>query len=693
MAETDVPPLGATPDRHGVQFALFSREAEAVELCLFEADGRRETGRYRLSQRDGDVWHDFLPGLRPGQAYGYRVYGPYEPNSGLRFNPHKLLVDPYARALVGRFVWDDSVFGYTPGHPLGDLSFDPRDSAPHVPKAIVTVAPPPTVSRRPETPWRESLIYELHVKGFTKRHPDMPQPLRGTAEALTQPVVVDHLRDLGVTAVELLPVQEFVSEVELVRRGLVNYWGYNTFAFFVPDRDHLAFSGIGSLARITDAFHDAGIEVILDIVFNHTAEGNETGPTVSFRGIDNRAYYLLEPGAPRWYLNFSGCGNTLKAAEPAVAQLILDSLRYWTAAGGVDGFRFDLASTLLRGPTGAFDGADVLTRITQDPVLGRLKLIAEPWDATGEGYRLGDFPAGWAEWNDRYRTAVRRFWASAGGVTGELATRISGSSDMFAFRNRRPTASINYITSHDGFTLNDLVSYGDKRNHRNGEDNRDGEQQSYSINCGAEGANDDPVVTALRLRERRNRLATLLLSRGVPMLLGGDEIGQTQNGNNNPYCQDNETTWLDWNARSAPERDLRGFIARLISLRRSLPVLTEDDYVPTSAGNEEDGYRLSWLTPDGGEMSDIDWHYPDAHVLICLLTATRERNGLILAMNAFEGAMEFRLPGGVAGWWRRVVDTASPTGFPEGVLHVGGETTRVAARALVLFVAEPESVA
>jgi glycogen operon protein len=691
MAETEGPPLGATPDRRGVHFALFSREAEAVELCLFEADGRRESARHRLSERRGDIWYDYLPGLKPGQAYGYRVYGPYRPEEGLRFNPYKLLVDPYARDLTGHFVWDDSVFGYTRGHPTGDLSFDSRDSAPHVPKAVVTTPPPAATSRGPATPWRETIIYELHVKGFTKRHPDVPSPLRGTAEALAQPSVVAHIRDLGVTAVELLPVQESVSELHLVRRGLVNYWGYNPVAFFVPDRDRLAFSGIGSLARITGAFHDAGIEVILDVVFNHTAEGNEMGPTVLFRGIDNRAYYLLEPGAPRWYLNFSGCGNTLRAGEPAVARLILDNLRYLAVAGGVDGFRFDLASALLRGPTGAFDGVDVLARMTQDPVLGRLKLIAEPWDASGEGYQLGKFPTGWAEWNDRFRTVVRRFWAGAGGVTGELATRFAGSSDIFAFRNRRPTASINYVTSHDGFTLNDLVSYSTKHNHDNGEDNRDGEDQNFSINCGTEGASDDPVVVVLRTRERRNRLATLLLSRGVPMLLGGDEIGHTQRGNNNPYCQDNETTWLDWSLEDASERDLRGFIARLITLRRSLPVLTEDDYVPDPSGRG-DRYRLSWLTPDGDEMSGSDWHSPDVHLLICLITAIHETAQLVVTMNASSSEVNFLLPGqGVR--WRRVVDTASPTGFPDGILNAGGATTRIAARALALFISEPENAA
>jgi glycogen operon protein len=691
MADVDVPPLGATPDKRGVHFALFSREAEAVELCLFEADGSRETARHRLTERRGEIWFDYLPGLRAGQVYGYRVYGPYRPEEGLRFNAHKLLLDPYARDLTGRVVWDDSVFGYTRGHPAGDLSFDSRDSAPHVPKAVVTTPPAPATSLTPATLWQETIIYELHVKGFTKQHPDVPPPMRGTAEALVQPAIIAHLRDLGVTAVELLPVQESVSELHLVRRGLVNYWGYNPIAFFVPDRDRLGFSGIESLARITRAFHDAGIEIILDVVFNHTAEGNEIGPTISFRGIDNRAYYLLEPGAPRWYLNFSGCGNTLRAGEPAVAQLILDNLRYLAVAGGVDGFRFDLAGALLRGPTGAFDGANVPARATQDSVLGRLKLIAEPWDSSGEGYQLGNFPAGWAEWNDRFRTAVRRFWAGAGGVTGDLATRFAGSSDIFAFHNRRPTASINYVTSHDGFTLNDLVSFSTKHNLDNGEDNRDGEDQNYSINCGTEGASDDPVVVALRTRERRNRLATLLLSRGIPMLLGGDEIGHTQRGNNNPYCQDNETTWLDWNVDDASERDLRGFIARLITLRRSFPILTEDDYVPTPSGRGN-GYHLSWLTPEGGEMSDVDWHYPDAHLLICWITSVHEPTQLIVVMNAFAREMEFFLPGRNVNW-RRVVDTASPTGFPDGVVNAAGATTPIAARAFALFIAEPESPA
>lgn len=688
-----VPPLGANPEAKGVQFALFSRDGEAVELCLFDSANCRETQRYFLKEKSGDIWHDYLPGLKPGQLYGYRVHGPYRPEAGLRFNSHKLLIDPYARALAGSFTWHDSVFGFTPGDPKGDLSFDTRDSARYVPKCVVVdPSRPPPRSVRPATPWRDTVIYEMHAKGATRLHPDVPRALRGMPEALAAPAVIAHLKDLGVTAVELLPVQAHLSERGLVRRGLTNYWGYNPLAFFAPDGTQLAFAGMESLARVVDAYHEAGIEVILDVVFNHTAEGSEIGPTVSFRGIDNRAYYLLEPDAPRYYVNLSGCGNTIRTAHPAAARLITDCLRYWAEAANVDGFRFDLGSVLLRGPDGTFDGSDgLMGGIMADRLLSRLKLIAEPWDASVDGYRLGGFPDGWAEWNDRYRDAVRRFWSGAGGMAGELATRISGSSDIFAPAGRRPSASINFITAHDGFTLNDLVSYCFPHDGEGLLERRDGH---FSVNCGCEGPSADPKVLALRLRGKRNRLATLLLSRGVPMLLGGDELSQTQNGNHNAYAQDNETAWLDWSARGDPSRDLGPFISHLIALRRSLAVLTEDRFLPApgeAPAQARAGYDIVWLTPEGREMSGEDWHFEAAHVLICLITSKLGHERLILVMNGFDAGITCVLPPLSGGGWRRTIDTAAEDGFVDGPLHAPGKAVAVAACALVLFIGEAGS--
>ncbi len=704
-----LPPLGVTPEGRGAVFALFSRDAEAVELCLFDAADGRETARHRLGERQGDIWHDYLPGIRPGQRYGYRVHGPYQPERGLRFNPNKLLIDPYAQSLEGDFTWDDAVFGYVRGDPEGDLSFDRRDSAPFVPKAVFLLDEALASSRRPRHPWAETILYEMHLKGLTRLHPTLPSKIRGRPEALARPEIITHLQRLGVTTIELLPVQSRISELELVRRGLSNYWGYNPLAYLAPDATDLGLRTAADLARIVAALHQAGIEVLLDVVFNHTAEGNEMGPTLSFRGIDNRAYYLLETDAPRWYVNFSGCGNTLKAADPATARLIVDALRFWAEHTDVDGFRFDLASTLRRDEDGRQDGDYLMGGIMTDPVLSRLKLIAEPWDASGDGYLLGGFPAGWSEWNDRFRTTIRRFWSGDGGITGEVATRISGSSDIFAPHRRTPSASINMITCHDGFTLQDLVSYRQKDNRQNGEDNADGNGDNFSINCGIEGPSDDPLFKGRRLREKRNRLATLMLSRGVPMLLAGDEMGNSQQGNNNAYCQDNPLGWVDWSGKDDPAMDLAAFIAGLVRLRHRFPFLAADHYL-TMNGNDNgesrghgarESYRLRWLTPEAQEMTQEDWQFPDAHVLICEMAPARgdakgEAKGkakedsegdsrLLLVMNAMRSSIALRLPGPTKGRWTLLVDTTSETGFPRSRHHPGQAALQIAARSLCLF--------
>src|SRR5437763_309690 len=576
-------PLGATWDGAGVNFALFSENARAVELCLFDSmDDERESRRVALTEHTDLVWHAYLPEVRPGQLYGYRVHGPYEPRAGHRFNPNKLLVDPYAKAIAGDIKWDDSVFGYSIGDERADLSFDERDSAPYVPKCVVV---DPAFSwgndMRPRTPWHKTLIYELHVKGFTKLHPEVPEELRGTYAGLAHPSVVEYLRALGVSAVELMPVHQFVSDKFIQDRGLTNYWGYNSIGFFAPN---VRYSSSGTMGQQVTEFktmvktlHREGIEVILDVVYNHTGEGSELGPTLAFRGIDNAAYYRLAPGQPRYYMDFTGCGNTLNMTHPRTLQLIVDSLSYWVLEIHVDGFRFDLASALARelyevDRLGAF--FDI---IHQDPVLSQVKLIAEPWDLGEGGYQVGKFPIGWAEWNDRYRDAVRSYWKGDGGQIGELAYRITGSSDLYARSGRRPYASINFVTAHDGFTLQDLVSYNDKHNEANLEENRDGESNNLSWNCGAEGPTDDPTIVALRERQKRNFLATLLFSQGVPMISHGDELGRTQRGNNNTYCQDNELTWIDWDLTDE-SKALLGFTTRLVRLRLSQPALRRRKY-------------------------------------------------------------------------------------------------------------------
>jgi isoamylase len=598
-------PLGASWDGRGVNFALASTHAEAVELCLFDPDGARETSRIQLPVRTGEIWHGYLPDVALGQLYGYRVKGPYEPAKGLRFNHHKLLLDPYARMLKGRIAWSDASYGYIVGHPDGDRSFDSRDSAPGMVKAQVVAPARAGVPRRPRVPWRDSVIYELHVRGFTMRHPEVPEDLRGTFAGLGTAAAIAYLRDLGITAVELMPIQAFVDDPMFVAQGLVNYWGYSTLGFFAPERRYLSAGDAGEVRELVNRLHDAGIEVILDVVYNHTAEGNHAGPTLSWRGIDNAATYRLDPADPSRYLDTTGCGNTLNLQHPRTLRLVLESLRYWAEEAGVDGFRFDLAATLVR-------DSDFLVEIGRDPLLSKLKLIAEPWDQGADGYRLGRFPKGWAEWNDQYRDGVRRFWTGEPGCVGTFATRLAGSSDIFD--GRGPLASVNFVTVHDGFTLRDLVSYEEKHNAANMEGNRDGSSHNWSWNSGAEGESSDPDVRLLRLRRMKSFLATLFLSQGVPMLLAGDELGRTQRGNNNAYCQDGPVSWLDWTL-SDEARELHDFTRGMIALRRVHPELRREKFLAKR--------DVKWLRPDGAAMTLADWDAADTRALGIELGALR----------------------------------------------------------------------
>jgi glycogen operon protein len=696
-------PQGATWDGAGVNFALFSENATGVELCLYDSPfGNQEVARIQMREQTDQVWHVYLPEARPGQLYGYRVHGPYEPEAGHRFNPAKLLLDPYAKAIAGTIQWSDALFGYTIGHPDADLAPDKRDSAAGVPKCVVI---DPAFSwgddAPPRIPWHQTLIYELHVKGFTACHPDVPPELRGTYAGLTCPAVVDYLRELGITAVELMPVHQFVADKHLVDRGLTNYWGYNSIGFFAP---HAGYASSGVLGQQVAEFktmvktlHREGIEVILDVVYNHTGEGNHLGPTLCFRGIDNAAYYRLMPDNRRYYMDYTGTGNTLNMTHPRTLQLIMDSLRYWVLAMHVDGFRFDLAATLARelhevDRLGAF--FDI---IHQDPVLSQVKLIAEPWDLGEGGYQVGNFPVLWAEWNAAYRDTVRRFWkGDNGGVVGDLAFRLTGSSDLYEQGGRRPYASVNFVTAHDGFTLHDLVSYNDKHNEANGEENRDGHNDNLSWNCGAEGPTDDAAILALRARQQRNFLATLLLSQGVPMLLAGDEIGRTQQGNNNAYCQDNEISWMDWHL-DRPQWELLVFTQRLIRLFHQHPVLRRRKFFQGRRIRGSEVKDLAWFRPDGKEMSDEDWENPYVRCLGLRLAGDAieevdERGNrivdytLLLLLNAHHEPIPFVLPAHRPKVrWELILDTRETTGQRRHRLLRGGEPYELEARSLALF--------
>ena len=691
-------PLGATWDGLGVNFALFSANATKVELCLFDEDGRRETARVELPEFTDEVWHGYLPDARPGTVYGYRVHGPYEPAAGHRFNPNKLLLDPYAKRLVGDLAWDDALFGYTIGAAEDDLSFDTRDSAPFMPKCRV-VDPAFTWgrSRPPAIGWDRSVIYELHVRGYTMRHPAVPEGQRGTFAGLGAPEVVRHLRDLGVTTVELMPVHAFVQDRHLLERGLSNFWGYNTIGFFAPHPAHAATGETAEFKEMVARLHDAGLEVILDVVYNHTAEGNERGPTLSFKGIDNASYYRLMPDRPRHYINDTGTGNTLNLSHQRVLQMATDSLRYWVTEMGVDGFRFDLATILGREAHGFDENGGFLDTCRQDPVLAGVKLIAEPWDLGPGGYQVGGFPPGWAEWNDRFRNTARAFWKGDEGRVADLASRLSASGDLFNRRGRRPWASVNFITAHDGFTLNDLVSYNDRHNEANGEDNRDGHADNLSWNGGAEGPTEDAAIRALRERQKRNLLATLLLSQGTPMLLGGDEFGRTQKGNNNAYCQDNAIGWVDWAAIGDDGRALIQFTRRLTALRQRFPVLRRTRFLTGVYNQDLDVKDVAWLRPDGQEMGQDDWANPQTRCLGMLIdgraqpTGIRRRGSdatLLLLLNAHHEPVPFLLPEVPdAPAWTALVDTADPEVAPKGRLPAG-EAFGLQGRALALLSAQ-----
>ncbi|HEX9419597.1 MAG TPA: glycogen debranching protein GlgX, partial [Methylomirabilota bacterium] len=605
-------PLGATWDGSGVNFALFSEHATAVELCLFDAaDPARETRRIAVIERSDQIWHVYLPEARPGLLYGYRVHGPYAPAEGHRFNPAKVLLDPYAKAVAGHLRWDDSLFGYRPGEAEASVTPDPRDSAAFVPKGVVAeTAFSWGDDRRLHTPWHKTVIYEVHVKGFTARHPQVPPELRGTYAGLASPPALEHLTRLGVTAVELLPVHHALADKHLVDRGLTNYWGYNSIGYMAPAA-RLGSTGVrgeqvAEFKTMVKRLHQSGIEVILDVVYNHTAEGNHGGPTLCFRGIDNAAYYRLEEGDRSRYRDYTGCGNTLNLTHPRSLQLLMDSLRYWVLDMHVDGFRFDLASALARELHDVDRLSSFFDVINQDPVISQVKLIAEPWDLGEGGYQVGNFPPGWAEWNGKYRDTIRRYWKGDWGQVGELGYRLTGSSDLYEQGGRRPSASINFVTAHDGFTLADLVSYTTKRNEANGEDNRDGSDENFSWNCGVEGPTDDTAVRALRERQQRNILATLLLSQGVPMLSGGDEVARTQRGNNNAYCQDNETSWFAWPPTGSAAR-LLDFTRRLIRLRLDHPVFQRRRFFQGRRIHGSAVKDLSWLRPDGTEMTEEEW--------------------------------------------------------------------------------------
>jgi glycogen operon protein len=710
-------PLGAEYDGAGTNFAIFSEVATRVELCLFDPDGT-ET-RVRLPEVDGFVHHGYLPAIGPGQQYGYRLHGPYDPAQGLRCNPNKLLLDPYAKAVAGRVDWDESVFGYPFGEPQGR---NDADSAPHTIRGVVVN---PYFDwgndRLPKVPYHETVIYEAHVRGLTKLHPQIPEELRGTYSGLAHPVMIDYLTKLGVTAVELMPIHQFLDDHGLTERGLANYWGYNTIAYFAPHDGYASTiapavpgSHVQEFKAMVRDLHEAGIEVILDVVYNHTAEGNHLGPTLSMRGIDNQAYYRLVEEQSQHYMDYTGTGNSLNVRSPHTLQLIMDSLRYWVTEMHVDGFRFDLAATLAR----EFYDVDRLSAffdiVQQDPVISQVKLIAEPWDVGPGGYQVGNFPPLWTEWNGKYRDTVRDFWRGEPATLGEFASRITGSSDLYQNDGRRPFASINFVTAHDGFTLADLVSYNDKHNEANGEGNQDGADDNRSWNCGAEGPTADEKVIELRARQRRNMIATLLLSQGVPMLLHGDEIGRTQQGNNNAYCQDNELSWVDWSLLE-DNRDLLGFTSAVIDLRRSHPVFRRRRFFqgrPIRKGAEL--RDIAWFTPAGQEMSERDWEAGFGRSVMVFLNGDAipdlDARGLrvhddsfLLCFNAHDGDIGMTIPAdGYGGEWAVVLDSCAgevfpgvASGVPFGAVAgdqvttartiTGGEELTVPARSLIML--------
>lgn len=678
-------PLGATPGAGGVNFAIFSAHAEKIELCLFDVSGRREQQRIELKYCTDQVWHSHVKGLKPGALYGYRVYGPYEPQKGHRFNPYKLLIDPYAKQLFGAFKWSSNMFGYDASNSAQDLVIDKRNNASEMPKCVVVdntiLAQRGAHIAKPAMPWHRSFVYEMHVKGYTKLNMAVPVAERGTFAGLARPEVLRAIKDLGVTAIELLPVHAFIDEQFLAEHGLTNYWGYNSLSFFALHNAYFHRNSRAEFRVFVDAAHEQGLEVLLDVVYNHTCEGNHLGPTVSMRGVDNASYYTLASHDARFYVNDTGCGNTLNVRHPRVLQLVMDSLRYFAVDMGVDGFRFDLASVLGREAAGFDPGSGFFDAVRQDPVLACCKMIAEPWDIGPGGYQLGNYPAGWSEWNDRYRDTVRRFWHNDPGILPEFARRVHGSSDLFEHSGRAPQSTINFITSHDGFTLHDLVSYNDRHNLANKENNNDGHHTNFSYNHGEEGETQDAEVLSLRARQKRNFIATLLLSQGTPMLLAGDERGRSQAGNNNAYCQDNEINWLDWKNISEQDHFLPLFTSYVASLRSRYPILTSRQYIHRP-DEPEDKYSRSvrWFNPDGEEMREEQWREQHNHTLGWMLENgcyvnrdQTERCMLLLLFNAASEQKVFKLPSHPdIDKWMCLINTVRSDGVPEDVSVANG---------------------
>ena len=693
-------PLGATWDGEGVNFALYAENATGVELCLFNAsDPAKEVSRIKLQERTHHIWHTYLPGIKPGQLYGYRVDGPFEPENGHRFNPHKLLIDPYAKAISGTINWHDSLFSYKVGDKKEDLSFSKTDSAPFIPKSVVINPEFDWENdKAPRIPYHKSVIYETHVKGFSQLHPKIPKKLRGTYAALGHPETISYLKELGITAVELMPVHHFITDRYLAEKNLTNYWGYNTIGFFAPD---VRYSGNGrhgqqvtEFKEMVKALHKEGIEVILDVVYNHTGEGNHMGPTLSFKGIDNASYYRLTADNPRYYMDYTGTGNTLNSNLPSVLRLIMDSLRYWILEMHVDGFRFDLASALARELHEVDRLSAFFDIIHQDPVISQVKLIAEPWDVGEGGYQVGNFPPGWTEWNGKYRDCMRDYWRGENSMLAEFAERFTGSSDLYRDDYRRPTASINFITAHDGFTLHDLVSYNEKHNEENGENNNDGDSHNRSWNCGAEGETDDPKIIALRNQQKRNFLTTLFLSQGVPMLVAGDEIGRTQKGNNNAYCQDNEISWLNW---KDADTELLQFTQKLIKLRKDHPVFCRRRWFqgqPIKGAGVED---IAWFLPEGTEMDDHHWEHDFAKSLGVFLNGRGIHSvgtkgeqiiddSFYVIFNAYHKELNYTIPPKKYGaQWTKIVDTSESRVEEEGVTYKASETIKVQGRSVVVL--------
>ena len=696
-------PRGAFWDGRGTNFSLFSAHATKVELCLFDADGQTELERIELPEYTDEVWHGYLLDVGPGAVYGYRVHGPYEPEQGHRFNPNKLLLDPYAREFVGELRWDHALFGYTIGAEGDDLTFDERDSAAFMPKCVVADSNfdwEQSVS--PLVPWDRTIIYETHVRGFTKLHPAVPEKLRGTFGGLAIPEVIRYIKSLGVTSVQLLPIHAFVNDSHLLEQGLTNYWGYNSIGFFAADPRYVVDPrrGVQEFKEMVARFHDAGLEVLLDVVYNHSAEGNERGPTLCFKGVDNASYYRLIPDQKRYYINDTGTGNTLNLSHPRVIQMVTDSLRFWVQEMHVDGFRFDLGTILAREPNGFDNQSGFLKVCSQDPVLSRVKLIAEPWDCGSGGYQVGEFPPGWAEWNDQYRDTVRDFWRGEASAA-KVSPRLYGSADIFDKYGRRPYASINFMTAHDGFTLNDLVSYNERHNEANQEDNKDGHEHNRSWNCGAEGPTDDEGINALRARQMRNFLATLLLSQGTPMLLAGDEFARTQSGNNNAYCQDNEVSWLDWTLVEKNQTLVR-FVQQMTALRTKFPILRRNRFLSAEENARIGLKEITWVNASGKEMEPEQWSDDGMLCFGMLLDGRAQATGLrqrghdatlLIVLNAFHDLVEFTLPGDSPdARWFLLIDTNLPD-LPTGrkASFTTGEPYGVTGRSLLVFSLEATS--